>query len=194
MRQLHSWHWISAALSLVGMLLFALTGLTLNHADAIPAHPQVTDRAGQLPASLLPLLAHPASADAPLPAAVAAAAAEATGLNPAGHPAEWSDDAAYVALPRPGGDAWVSIARKDGQITSEVTRRGWISLLNDLHKGRNAGPAWGWFIDLFALACVIFTGTGLLLLQLHARHRPSTWPIVGAGLLIPVLIAHFLVP
>ena len=30
LKQLHSWHWISAALSLVGMILFAVTGITLN--------------------------------------------------------------------------------------------------------------------------------------------------------------------
>jgi hypothetical protein len=41
---------------------------------------------------------------------------------------------------------------------------------------------------------VIFTLTGLLLLQLHSKHRPSTWPIVGLGLLIPILLIHFLVP
>ena len=35
LRQLHSWHWISAALSLAGMLLFAVTGLTLNHAGSL---------------------------------------------------------------------------------------------------------------------------------------------------------------
>jgi hypothetical protein len=28
MRQLHQWHWISSALCLIGLLLFALTGIT----------------------------------------------------------------------------------------------------------------------------------------------------------------------
>ena len=71
----------------------------------------------------------------------------------------------------------------------ERTERGWISYFNDLHKGRNAGPAWGWFIDLFAVACIVFTATGLFLLQLHARQRRSTWPLVALGLLIPALLA-----
>ena len=76
-----------------------------------------------------------------------------------------------------------------GAVTAERTDRGWVSYLNDLHKGRNTGAIWFWFIDLFALACVIFTITGLLLLQLHARHRPSTWPLVALSLAVPVLIA-----
>lgn len=194
LKQLHGWHWISAAVSLVAMLLFAVTGITLNHAGSITAEPVIEGRTGTLASALMPALrGAPAAADAPLPAPVAAAVAAATGLDPAGRAAEWSDGEAYVALPRPGGDAWVSIDRTSGAITAEVTDRGWISYLNDLHKGRNAGDAWFWFIDLFAGACVIFTLSGLLLLQLHARHRPLTWPIVAAGLVIPAVIALFLI-
>ena len=188
LKQLHTWHWMSAAVSLVGMLLFAITGITLNHAASIGATPVVTDKAGTLPPPLLRLLAKPAATDAPLPAPVADAVARTVGLNPAGKPGEWSDTDVYVALPRPGGDAWVSIDRASGAITSENTARGWIAYLNDLHKGRNAGGAWSWFLDIFAGACILFTLTGLLLLQLHARHRRSTWPIVAAGVAIPVVL------
>jgi hypothetical protein len=189
LKQLHSWHWISAALSLTAMLLFAITGITLNHAASIGTKPVVVEKSGTLPQPLLHMLSAPHSADAPLPVPVAKAVVAAVGLDPAGKPVEWSDSDAYVALPRPGGDGWVSIARATGAITAETTDRGWISYLNDLHKGRNAGAAWFWFIDVFAAACILFTLTGLLLLQLHARHRPSTWPIVAAGLALPVLLA-----
>ena len=70
-----------------------------------------------------------------------------------------------------------------GEATHESTDRGWIAYLNDLHKGRNAGPWWSWFIDLFAVAALVFSLSGLFLLQMHARHRPSTWPMVGLGVL-----------
>lgn len=189
LKQLHSWHWISAALSLVGMLLFAITGITLNHAATIGAKPVVVEKAGMLPSPLLRMLTAPHTPDTPLPEPVARRIAATIGLDPAGKSVEWSDTDAYVALPRPGGDAWVSIDRATGRITAETTDRGWVSYLNDLHKGRNAGGAWVWFIDIFAGACILFTLTGLLLLQLHARHRPTTWPIVAAGLAIPVLLA-----
>ena len=190
LKQLHQWHWVSAAISLVAMLLFSVTGITLNHAATIAASPVVTERSALLPPPLTRLLAAPGRAgDAPLPAAVAARVADAVGLDPAGRPGEWSETDVYVALPRPGGDGWVSIDRASGRITAETTDRGWVSYLNDLHKGRNAGAAWFWFIDLFAVACILFTLTGLLLLQLHARHRPATWPIVAAGLAIPAIIA-----
>lgn len=193
LKQLHTWHWISAALSLVGMLLFAITGLTLNHAASIGAEPKVTRAEAVLPAALRPALARPHVADAPLPPEVAKAVVAAVHLDPAGKAAEWSADDVYVAMPGPGRDAWVSITFADGHISAETTWRGWVSYLNDLHKGRNTGSAWFWFIDVFAVACIVFTITGLLLLQMHAKHRPSTWPLVGVGLAIPVLLALFLI-
>ena len=36
---------------------------------------------------------------------------------------------------------------------------------------------------------MVFTVTGPFLLQLHARQRRMTWPYVGLGLLVPVLLA-----
>ena len=188
LKQLHAWHWISAAVSLVAMLLFAVTGITLNHAASIAATPVVTAREGRLPPPLLARL-RTQTPDGALPPAVAAAVERAVDLDPAGRAGEWSDADVYVALPRPGGDAWVSIDRASGRVTAEVTDRGWVSFLNDLHKGRNAGTAWFWFIDAFAAACILFTVTGLLLLHFHARRRPATWPMVAIGLALPVLLA-----
>ena len=190
LRQLHTWHWISAAVSLIGMLMFTVTGLTLNHAASIPGHATVDDRSGVLAPSLLRLLkAAPPAADSPMPEQAATAVADAVGLDPTGRPADWSDEEVYVAMPRPGGDAWVSVDRMTGAIKSEVTSQGVISLLNDLHKGRNTGLPWRLFIDAFGAAALIFTGTGLVLLQLHARHRKQTWPLVGLGLVVPVIVA-----
>ena len=190
LKQLHSWHWISAAISLVGMMLFAITGITLNHAASIGATPQVTERSATLPAPLLASLeTMPAAENAPLPGPVADHLREAVSLDTRGKAAEWSEEEVYVALPGSGRDAWISIDRASGEVLSELTDRGWISYFNDLHKGRNSGTAWFWFIDIFAVACIVFTLTGLLLLQLHARHRPATWPMVGLGLAIPLVIA-----
>jgi hypothetical protein len=192
LKTLYRWHWISSAIALVAMLLFAATGLTLNHAAQIEAHPVVVDRQATLPPALLAAQA-PKPGDAkrhdPLPAAIADWVATALKADVHGRPAEWSPEELYVALPRPGGDAWVRIDRASGDAELEDTDRGWISYLNDLHKGRNAGNAWSWFIDAFAVACLVFTVTGLVILKMHAGNRPGTWPLVGLGLVLPVLLA-----
>lgn len=193
LKQLHTWHWVSAAMSLAGMLLFAITGITLNHAASIGAEPKVTRAEATLPPPRLAELRGDHAEGAPLPPSVAQAVAGAVAVDPAGRAGEWSDEEVYVAMPGPGRDSWVSIDRETGAISAETTWRGWISYLNDLHKGRNTGDAWFWFIDVFAVACIVFTLTGLVLLQLHARHRPSTWPVVATSLIVPLLLAVFLI-
>jgi hypothetical protein len=189
LKQLHQWHWISAALSLIGMLLFAITGITLNHAGQIEAEPVVVSRKATLPADMIADLAKgPVEGKRPLPVKLERFLDKAVGADIAGREGEWTDAEVYVALARPGGDAWLSIDRETGAVEHEKTTRGAVSLLNDLHKGRNTGKAWSWFIDIFAGACVIFTVTGLILLQFHARARPLTWPLVAAGLAAPVIL------
>ncbi|WP_312682413.1 PepSY-associated TM helix domain-containing protein [Stenotrophomonas chelatiphaga] len=193
LRTLHQWHWISSAVCLVGMLLFAATGITLNHAAKIEATPQVDNRQLELPAAVLGQLGTREDGNAPLPRAARQWLDAELDISIGGRAAEWSPEEIYLSLPRPGGDAWLSIDRESGVVEFESTSRGAVSYLNDLHKGRNAGPAWGWFLDVFAVACLVFCITGLFLLHLHARQRRMTWPLVGLGLMIPLLIALLLI-
>ena len=193
LKQLHQWHWISSALCLLGMFLFAITGITLNHASQIESRPVVTRQKAQAPAPLVAQLAAYAEkhdgANAPLPPAAEDWLKQQWSLNAGGRQAEWSRDEVYLPLPRAGGDAWVRIGLEDGATEYELTDRGWISWLNDVHKGRNTGVAWFWFIDIFAGLCIVFCLTGLLILKFHAANRPFTWPMVGLGILIPCAIA-----
>ncbi|RZJ05323.1 MAG: hypothetical protein EON89_04435 [Brevundimonas sp.] len=191
---MQTWHWISAAVSLVGLMLFAVTGITLNHARQIPADPVTTEQTAQLPAPLLERLAgFPDETTDPAPDAITRWADQALKVKIAGKPTETTADELYVSLPEPGGDGWLTIDRATGEAVHERTTRGWVAYLNDLHKGRNTGPVWYWFIDIFALACVVFAVTGFALTWLHAWRRPLTWPMLGLGVLIPVLIALFFI-
>src|ERR1041384_7488037 len=53
LKTLHEWHWVSSALCLVGLLLFSITGFTLNHAGQIEAKPKVESKVVQLDKVLL---------------------------------------------------------------------------------------------------------------------------------------------
>jgi len=191
LRTLHQWHWISSALCLIAMLLFAVTGLTLNHAGRIEAKPQVRRHQLVLPPDLQQILVENGAKEgnAALPVRVSRWLGRELDMSVGWRLAEWSEDEIYLPLPGPGRDAWLSIDRHTGEVEYEHTRRGWVSYFNDLHKGRNTGPIWAWFIDLFAISCLVFCITGLFLLHLHARQRQMTWPLVGLGLLLPLLIA-----
>jgi hypothetical protein len=197
LRAILPWHWISSALTLVGLLAFALTGITLNHAGGIEAKPVL--RSGQFDLSTAERATldrgapkGDATARAPLPPTLTPPLQARLGLVwDATVEAEWSADEIYLSLPRPGGDAWLRIERDSGAVEWEDTDRGLIAWLNDLHKARHTGTAWRLFIDIFAIACAFAAISGLLLLALHARRRPSTWPLVAAGLVLPLLLAVY---
>ena len=190
---LREWHWISSAICLVGMLLFSVTGITLNHAAQIKSKPEIITLEAEVPADVISAIHIPSEEKAVLPEVLVDWLAQAQDISVGNQLAEWSEDEIYLSLPRPGGDAWLSIDLASGELTYEVTSRGWISYLNDLHKGRNTGVAWSWFIDVFAVFCIIFCITGLLLLKRYASGRPATWPMVALGLVLPwVLILLFI--
>ncbi|RZJ03249.1 MAG: hypothetical protein EOP39_21800 [Rubrivivax sp.] len=192
LKTLHTWHWISSALCLLGMLLFSVTGITLNHAGQIEAKPQVVNREAALPDALQDAMRQQAATQlksASLPTPVQTWIREQWSVDTAGRSAEWSEEEAYVSMPRPGGDAWLRVNLQDGQVEYESTDRGWVSYFNDLHKGRHTGTAWSWFIDIFAVAALLFSVTGLFILKMHAAKRPLTWPMVGMGVVIPLLLA-----
>ncbi|WP_019962122.1 PepSY-associated TM helix domain-containing protein [Woodsholea maritima] len=192
-KQMRLWHWVSAAVTLSGLILFTVTGITLNHAGDIRVEPKVVERTARLPEDLLSTLetlgTSPEAQGQSLPQPVRQWLARELNARISAGPAEWSDMDVYLPMARPGSDAWLSIDFADGAVLYEKTDRGMIAYLNDLHKGRDTGAVWRWFIDIFAVASLIFAITGVVLLQLYAKTRPSTWPLVGLGVVIPLILA-----
>lgn len=192
-KQLHTWHWISSAVSLICMILFAITGITLNHADLFESTAEEftfettlsTDQLSALSSTPEPSTRLPQSLiqwiDVHVPHE----------MNLKKRPIEQSDYEIYIPDPIPGGDRWMSIDLETGDLTYSQTHRGLIAWLNDLHKGRNTSLVWIGFIDIFSIATLVFCITGLVLLQIHSKRRPSTWYITGAGIVIPGLLAWF---
>lgn len=190
LKHLYRWHWVSSAACLIGMLLFASTGITLNNASSIESQPIVTTKTATIPAQLLTQIkTTPANDKVALPKTTADWVGNAIGVDLANVTGEWSDTEVYLSLPQPGGDAWLAINRLTGEVNYEHTNRGWVSYLNDLHKGRHTGDAWSWFLDIFSMTALIFCITGMLMLHMHAGNRPATWPLVGFGLVVPLVLA-----
>ena len=191
-KQFYLWHWVSSAICLVAMVLFAITGITLNHAGQIKADPVIIEKTAMLPSELVEQIAFRDSQQSdekkPLPKDVRQWINHELDLGIGGKAYEWSEVDIYLDLPRPGGDAWMSIDRETGEVIYEKTTRGVVAYLNDLHKGRNTGPEWILYMDIFSIACVVFCLTGLVLLWVHAKRRPSTWPLVAAGFILPLIV------
>jgi hypothetical protein len=99
LKQMYRWHWISAGVCLVAMLMFSITGITLNHSGQIGATPTVSTQDGKLPAPLLARIARSTGADkAPLPPAIAEWIESNLGVRDRARDAEWSDDEVYLSL------------------------------------------------------------------------------------------------
>jgi hypothetical protein len=115
LKTLHAWHWISSALCLVGILLFSITGITLNHSAQIEAKAVVSTQKSRLPAELLAELATATSeTGAALPESLRDWLEAQLDVRVGARSAEWSDSEIYVSMPRAGGDAWLSIDRASG--------------------------------------------------------------------------------
>lgn len=189
-RQLRQWHWISSALCLAFVTLFAITGITLNHAGTLEAEGASAVAEYDLPQDLTDRLAR-LEGEVMIPGDLASRIHAQTGVDVSGVPGRAEYGEIAFDLARPGRDANLVIALGERRAYHEEIDRGAIAMLNDLHKGRNAGPAWSLLIDLAAACFIVFGLTGFGLLWLQARSRPSTWPLTSFGLVLP-LIAYIL--
>ena len=203
MKQMHTWHWISSAICLICMILFTITGITLNHASFFESKPEEKVVETVIPQEVLASLQHQTER------AIEQGSLEnlefSNGfityledkiphdLSLLKEQPDWSEEEIYIQKPLPGGDVWMSVDIPSGELVYMHTDRGIIAWLNDLHKGRNTSLVWIWFIDIFAIATLIFCLTGLVLLQLHSKNRPSTWYVTAAGIIVPAILAIFLI-
>ena len=81
----------------------------------------------------------------------------------------------------PGYTADTFIDRATGSYEITETRMGWGAVINDLHKGRDAGPAWGMLIDASAAFMTLVSLTGLTLIFFLAKWRKTGLIMLGAG-------------
>ncbi len=229
LRTLYQVHWISAAVCLILLLLFALTGVVMNHSSVFKTEPVVVNQEAQLPDALLPVLMT-AAADVTAPATQAGATgrggisrgqgreqgakdqgskeqgsreqgpvmqlppqvdawvAQQFALNTVRAEARLQADAVRVTKRSPGHQTVISIDLNNGLVKHEVTDRGWLAYLTDLHKAKSAGDAWRWFVDFFAFGVLVFALSGLWILQRHAPRRRAVWPTVALGVVLPIAV------
>lgn len=184
-------HWTSSAIGLAALLFFSITGITLNHPDWFKADRETVSRVVTLPASTRESWL--SGSETEQLQVLLGVIDQEFGL---GVPRQIDRDEVewFFDYPRPGGVASVIYDLELGELMFESTSDGSISLINDLHKGRHSGVAWSLFIDVSAILGVFMSITGLLLLVLYAPKRSTTWPLVGLGLLLPIVIYFVFVP
>ncbi len=171
-RRLHSW---LSMTSLLIVLFFAVTGITLNHPTWFGASiPQTRSSTGVLPAGATsngtadPLaISEYLRANADVSGQVTAHTETASGGT--------------IDYEGPGSTASVAYTTSTGAYTLRTTSFGLVGVLNDLHKGRHSGTSMGWLIDVSGGLLTLVAGTGLILQLYIRRSRRSGLILVGIG-------------
>lgn len=178
-RHLHGW---LSMTSLLVVLFFALTGITLNHPTWLGAStPSVQTVTGTLPESAVP----GGQAD---PLAISEYLRSATPVTGQVTTHTETPTGGTIGYEGPGSSAAVEYTTASRAFTVRTTSYGVVGILNDLHKGRNTGASVGWLIDVSGglLALVALTG---LLLQLYIRRgRRLGLGLAVAGTVVGIVL------
>lgn len=174
--------WLHVYLSMASFAIlafFAITGLTLNHAEAFTARRSITTQGrGTLAAEWVRVTASGSVARFEITEHLR----RQHGFRGAVGEFRTDDSQCAVSFRGPGYSADVFVNRGDGSYEYSETRMGAVAVLNDLHKGRDSGSAWSFVIDLSAvlMTLVSVTGLGLLLFLKRRRARGLAAALLGA--------------
>ncbi|MFN8000702.1 MAG: PepSY-associated TM helix domain-containing protein [Acidobacteriota bacterium] len=175
--------------SFVILLFFAVTGLTLNHAERFSAQPRITQLKGKL--ELNWVKAEDAAVDK---LAIVEHLRQTYGIKGALSDFRLDEAQASVSFKGPGYAADAFINRETGEYEVTETRNGFVAIINDLHKGRDTGSAWFWLIDVSAVLMTLVSLTGLVLLWFVKRRRLSGLVLAGVCGVACYLIYVLLIP
>jgi uncharacterized protein len=184
--------WLHIYLSMASfaiLLFFAVTGLTLNHAERFSARQRITQIKGRVKSDWIK--AEDAAVDK---LAVVEHLRQAHGIKGALSDFRLDESEAAVSFKGPGYAADAFINRETGEYELTETRSGLVAALNDLHKGRDAGRAWSWLIDASAVLMTLVSLTGLVLIWFVKRRRLSGLMLAGVCGVACYLIYLFLIP
>jgi uncharacterized protein len=171
---------------LLVLLLFGVTGFTINHEEWFGAtRPRVTESEGVTPVALI------ASADA---LRVVEHLRSTFRISGAMTDYDVGDDKLSIAFKEPGQVWEIEIDKASGRTRIHAEAFNLAAVLNNLHRGRYAGRAWSWVIDLSALLIVLACVTGIVLWLALPRRRTVGLIALGVGLVGTVGVFYVLVP
>jgi len=185
--------WLHIYLSMVSfviVLFFAVTGITLNHAEWFDGKQVEKKIDGNVPAEWV--TPHDTTKIKKLEIVELLR----KNYNIKGYVNDFriEDDQCSVAFKGPGYSADVMIDRKDGKFKLIEVKLGIVAVMNDLHKGRDSGGKWSWLIDVSAVFLTVVSLSGLTMMFFLKKKRVNGLLIAIIGGLICLLVYYFWVP
>lgn len=181
--------WLHLYLSMVSfavVLFFAATGLTLNHPDWFAKQQRTTVVHGVADAALL-------KGDTDKLGLVELLRSR-EHVHGAVGDVRVDDGQVEISFRAPGYTADAFIDRATGKYDVTEVSSGFVAVMNDLHKGRDSGKAWGWLIDASAVLLVLVSLSGLVLLWFVYKRRVSGLLLAAVGTALVVVLYRCCVP
>lgn len=181
-RMLHAY---LSAFAFLALIFFSITGLLLDHPDWLAGRARETDVKLTLPPAVL---AEAARAKDPN-AALGAAVARMTPLVGAYRSGEAEDGQANLRFEGVKGASTILLDLKTGQADVTVEHATALTVIGDLHRGKNASVPWRAVIDISAILVLALSVIGyVLFFSLRFRLRTS---LILTAASLAVLIAIF---
>jgi hypothetical protein len=167
------------------VLLFAVTGLTLNHQDFGLAEPRLTHSTASVDGNLI---------ESPNSDTIGNYFKGKLGI--ASPLTDYHEDPDQIELTfaAPGRRTVVTINRADHSAAVEAETRGLLGSLDDLHKGFDSGKVWYWTIDFTAILLTLSSLTGMVTLISLRAPRRSGFSVAGFGIAIVLIVYIWFVP
>lgn len=172
------WRWIHVygSMLIVSLwLFFSVTGITLNHpewrssfgADSVETQLQLPETLQQLP------FAEDALQNADSAKQIANWLRQSQGILGAVEHFRYeaSEQLLELDFKRPAGYSNAQVSLATGEVLILTEYQGLLALLNDLHKGRDAGWVWKALLDVAAVLSLVVAFTGFYLLWRATKLR-----------------------
>ncbi|NCI47975.1 PepSY-associated TM helix domain-containing protein [Sediminibacterium soli] len=185
--------WLHIYLSMVSfaiLLFFAVTGLTLNHADKWGGETKTRTEKGRLNAQWV----NRQDTNTIAKLEMVEYLRKTHRIKGAVTEFRIDDRECTVSFKGPGYSADAFVIRETGEYELNESRSGLIGIINDLHKGRDSGGAWSVIIDLSAILMTLVSLSGIILICFVRKRRFSGLVLAVMGLLLAYFIYLVWVP
>lgn len=179
-RYVHGW---LSAFAFITLLFFSVTGLLLNHPEWF--EPAKTEETAKLilPDSVLKSIKQQEN----LSDTILSYVRQQQNLVGRYQSSEVMDNEVMIRLESPAGATDIFVITDTGE--TEITQKpaSTVSMLNDLHRGKNSGLGWSWLIDISAIIYILLSLAGYILF-LSIKTRLVTHLVLTAVSLAMIIL------
>jgi len=185
-------HGYLSAVAFLALLFFAATGVLLNHPEWMPDH-RSAPQAQELTLDA-PTLARARQAGDGAGAMLAAAVAALAPVRGAFTTADVMDGEALLRFEGARGNSNATVDLNTGRVELDIEQADALSMLNDLHRGKNVGAVWRLVIDIVGAVTIALSLVGFVIFFSLRFRLTMSLVLVGVGLAAMIAIFVVFVP